>query len=207
MVRFMWLLRPLDRSAAVEDWATEMAPAANALAAGRWHQICRLLARSTAPTTFAVLPLECTSFEASLNSTAAARRSGRQCGAQLFPVYSWDQSAGVCQLNSLSTRLASTPRRNDGDDQVSLRHPLTVGRSTYPDSCDTLLVCPETRHCTCHPASPPARASGSKPDASCLCARLTCTPAGLASRGFTRRRAFGAPRRPRSRPRPRPRRP
>jgi hypothetical protein len=56
-----------------------------------------------APSTFAVLPLECTSFEASLNSTAAARRSGRQCGAQLFPVYSWDQSAGVCQLNSLST--------------------------------------------------------------------------------------------------------
>jgi hypothetical protein len=104
-------------------------------------------------------------------------------------------------------RLASTPRRNGGDDQVSLRHPLTVGRSTYPDSCDTLLVCPETRHCTCHPASPPARARGSKPDASRLHARLTCTPAGVASRGFTRRRALGAPRRPPSRPRPRPRRP
>jgi len=46
MVRLMWLLRPLDRSAAVEDWAAEISPAANALAAGRWHQICRLLARS-----------------------------------------------------------------------------------------------------------------------------------------------------------------
>jgi len=55
MVRLMWLLRPLDRSAAVEDWATEMAPAANALATGRWHQICRLLTRSKVPTTFAVL--------------------------------------------------------------------------------------------------------------------------------------------------------
>ena len=160
-----------------------------------------------APSTFAVLPLECTSFEASLNSTAAARRSGRQCGAQLFPVYSWDQSAGVCQLNSLSTRLASTPRRNDGDDQVSLRHPLTVGRSTYPDSCDTLLVCPETRHCTCHPASPPVSARGSKPAASCFRARLTCTPAGVASRGFTSRPALGAPRRSRSSPHRRPRRP
>src|SRR6185437_15957554 len=41
-------------------------------------------------------------------------------------------------------RFASNPRRNGGDDQVSLRHPLTVGCSTCPDSSDTLLVCPET---------------------------------------------------------------
>jgi hypothetical protein len=85
--------------------------------AGCWHDRGSVYICCAAPSTFAMLPAQCTSCEASVNSTAAARCSGRQCARNFSCVFQGSQRGHLPTEQSVEFRASR-------DAQFMLMSPL-----------------------------------------------------------------------------------